>query len=169
MIRFIYGDHGKEKTNRILDMIKSDTQNGVRTFLIVPDQEALQAERLTLSALPSSSQLNLEVLCFSRLYNRVCREYGNITYSYATKPIRYLLAWKTLRELKGTLEVLSADSKKEVALEDIVLSTISELKANGIDASELEAAAEKLKDSAPTLSAKASDLAAIYEHFNLAL
>lgn len=169
MIRFIYGDHGKEKTNRILDMIKNDTQNGVRTFLIVPDQEALQAERLTLSALPSSSQLNLEVLGFSRLYNRVCREYGDITYSYATKPIRYLLAWKTLRELKGTLEILSATGNKDVALEDIVLSTISELKANGITDADLESAAEKLKDISPMLSSKASDLAAIYAHFNLSL
>lgn len=169
MIKFIYGDHGKEKTNHILNMINNDTQNGVRTFLIVPDQEALQAERLTLSALPSSGQLNLEVLGFSRLYNRVCREYGNICYSYATKPIRYLLIWKTLRELKGSLEALGLDNKKELAIEDVLLSAINELKVNGITPQMLENASDKLKDSAPALSAKAADLSAVYTSFDLSL
>lgn len=167
MIRFIYGDHGYGKTDRILNMIKEDTQNGKHVFLIVPDQEALQAERLTLSTLPESSQLELEVLGFSRLYNRVCREYGNICYSYITKPIRYLLMWKALRELKGSLDVLGSATKKDIALEDMLISSINELKINGISAKMLEDAAEKLKVRSPELSAKASDLASIYTCFNL--
>lgn len=166
MIRFIYGDHGYGKTDRILKMIKKDTQNGIHTFLLVPDQEALQAERLTLSTLPSSSQLELEVLGFSRLYNRVCREYGNICYSYITKPIRYLIMWKTLRELSGTLEILKSESKKEIAIEDLLISTINELKINAINADTLEDTADKLKKTSPDLSAKLSDLASIYYLFD---
>lgn len=167
MIRFIYGNHGYGKTDRILNMIKNDTQNGTHTFLIVPDQEALQAERLTLEKLPSSSQLELEVLSFSRLYNRVCREYGNLCYSYVTKPIRYLLMWKTIRELKGNLEVLGSATKKDIALEDLLISSINELKINAITPKMLEDAAESLKNSAPDLSAKMSDLAAIYTCFDM--
>ena len=167
MIRFIYGDHGNKKTQRILEMIKNDTQNGIHTFLIVPDQEALQYERLTLSQLDPSCQLELEILGFSRLYNRVCREYGDICYSYVTKPIRYLLMWKTLRELRSTLETLSLDSKKDIALEDILISSINELKINGISARDLENAASGIKERSPELSSKISDIAAIYEHFDL--
>ena len=166
MIRFIYGNHGCGKTNRILNMIQNDTQKGIPTFLIVPDQEALQAERLTLSTLESSSQLNLEVLSFSRLYNRVCREYGNICYSYITKPIRYLLMWKTIRELRGSLDVMGAATKKDIALEDILISTINELKINGITAEMLENSAISLNESSPDLASKASDLAAIYTCFD---
>ena len=166
MINFIYGNHGCGKTNRILNMIKNDTRKGIQTFLIVPDQEALQAERLTLSALESSSQLHLEVVSFSRLYNRVCREYGNICYSYITKPIRYLLMWKTLRELRGSLEIIGTSAKKDIALEDILISTVNELKINGISAEMLENSAEHLKESAPELSAKTADLAAIYSCFD---
>lgn len=166
MIRFIYGNHGYGKTNRILNMIENDTQKGIRTFLIVPDQEALQAERLTLSTLESSSQLYLEVLSFSRLYNRVCREYGNICYSYITKPIRYLLMWKTIRELRGALEVMGATTKKDIALEDILISSINELKINGITPEMLEGSSLSLKDTSPDLSSKASDLAAIYTCFD---
>ena len=148
MIRFIYGEHGYGKTNRVLNFIKEDTEKGIHTFLIVPDQEALQAERLTLSNLPASSQLNLEVLSFSRLYNRVCREYGNICYSYITKPIRYLLMWKAFNELKGTLEIMGTATKKDIALEDLLISSINELKINGITKEMLEDTAEKLKNSA---------------------
>lgn len=167
MIRFIYGEHGCGKTNRILDFIEEDTKKGIHTFLIVPDQEALQAERLTLAKLPPSSQLNLEVLGFSRLYNRVCREYGNICYSYITKPIRYLLMWRTFHELKGTLEVMGTATKKDIALEDLLISSINELKINGITQEMLEETAEKLKKSSPELSAKASDLASIYTRFDM--
>lgn len=166
MIRFIYGDHGYGKTDKILNMIKEDTQNSKHVFLIVPDQEALQAERLTLASLPESSQLELEVLGFSRLYNRVCREYGNICYSYVTKPIKYLLMWRALRELKGNLEVLGNATKKDIALEDMLLSSINELKINGISADMLEDAAEGLRDISSDLSAKASDLASIYTYFD---
>ena len=167
MIRFIYGDHGNKKTQRILEMIKNDTQNKIHTFLIVPDQEALQYERITLSRLDASCQLNLEILGFSRLYNRVCREYGDICYSYVTKPIRYLLMWKTLRELRSALDTLSIDNKKDIALEDILISSINELKINGISASDLENAASGIKEKSPELSSKISDIAAIYEHFDL--
>lgn len=167
MIRFIYGDHGNKKTQHILKMIEKDTQNGIHTFLIVPDQEALQYERLTLSKLPASCQLELEILGFSRLYNRVCREYGDICYSYATKPIKYLLMWKTLRELRSQLDTLSVDTKKDIALEDILISSVNELKINGIKATDLETAAESIKAHAPDLSKKMSDISAIYEHFDL--
>ena len=96
MIEFIYGAYGSGKTTRILEKIASDTDNGKKCFLIVPDQEALSFERLSLSALPNDAQLKLEILGFSRLYNRVCREYGGLSYSYLTKPMRSLLMWKTL-------------------------------------------------------------------------
>ena len=166
MIRFIYGNHGYGKTDRILNMIQQDTQSEKRVFLIVPDQEALQAERLTLSALPPSSQLKLEVLSFSRLYNRVCREYGNICYSYITKPIRYLLMWRTLKELKASFEVLGTATKKDIALEDMLISTINELKINGTTPKMLEDASKKLYEGSPELSAKVSDIAMLYEHFD---
>ena len=70
MINFIYGPHGSGKTSKILDMIYEDTQKGIHTFLIVPDQETVQIERLLLSAEKQPSPLYLEVLSFSRLYNR---------------------------------------------------------------------------------------------------
>ena len=167
MIRFIYGDFTSSKTEAILNMIREDTLGGIHTFLIVPDQEALLAERLTLSALPNSSQLELEVLSFSRLYNRVCRDYGNICYAYLSKPMKYLIMWKTLRELNGVLETIGGNSKRDIANEELLLSSINELKINGISADALDKSTIKIEKSSPELAAKIRDISAIYSTFEL--
>lgn len=166
MINFIYGQHGSGKTAKILDMIYEDTQKGIHTFLIVPDQETVQIERLLLAAKNQPSPLHLEVLSFSRLYNRVCREYGGLSYSYITDPMRYLLMWKTLRDLRHLLYTI--DCKKEMALEDTLISTINELKSNGISADDLENVAntDEIKALSPTLAKKLLDISAIYSCFN---
>ena len=78
MITFLYGTYGSGKSTAILESISKDIQNGIHTFLLVPEQETVQTEHATLQALPPSAQLEIEVLNFSRLYNRVCREYGGI-------------------------------------------------------------------------------------------
>ena len=75
MINIVYCTNKTTSNEYIINSLKNDHVSNMTSFLIIPDQEALQFERLTLAALPSSSQLSLEVLGFSRLYNRVCREY----------------------------------------------------------------------------------------------
>ena len=168
MVTFIYGIYGSGKTSAIMDMLIKDAENGKRSFLIVPDQEALQFERLTLSVLPASSQLNLEVLGFSRLYNRLCREYGGISYSYITKPMRSLLMWKTLSELDCQFEEIGQNSSKgaaDISLTDTMLNAVGELKMNAITPNKLEATAKKLpKDS--SLAKRLRDLAMLYASFD---
>ncbi len=165
MIRFIYGTYGSGKTTEILKSIAEDSKAQVRSFLIVPDQEALQYERLTLSSLPPSSQLSLEILSFSRLYNRVCREYGGLSYSYITKPMRSLIMWKSLRELSGLFEHFDERITSDTAMPDIMLNAIDELKANGVTAASLEIAAGKLPQAAP-LRSRLRDMALVYSCFD---
>lgn len=166
MIKFIFGDFGSKKTDKIINSIKNDTQNNISTFLIVPDQEAVQFERLSLSALPPSSQRSLEILSFSRLYERLCREYGGISYSYMTKPMRYLMMWKALKKTSSELSILASDKRKELPMEDLLISSINELKTNGIDIDALNTTAERLKDSSPALSKKLCELSCVYTAFN---
>ena len=163
MIEFIYGTYGSGKTTRILQQIADDTSKGKKCFLIVPDQEALSFERLSLLALPDDAQLNLEILGFSRLYNRVCREYGGLSYSYLTKPMRALLMWKTLRDLSPML--IEYKNNSDPALTDLMLSALGELKAAGISASALENAQKKLPSDS-TLANRLSDLSLIYSCFD---
>lgn len=165
MIKFIYGSFGSGKTTEIMNMIAEDTKQGLPVFLLIPEQEAVQFERLTLSMLPVSSQLNLEVLGFSRLYNRVCREYGGLSYSYITKPIRSLLMWKNLRELSPLLEEYGPAALSDPSVAELMMNSIGELKANGITAAELETAAKKLPAGSP-LSRRLRDVSLIYASFD---
>ena len=48
MITFLYGTYGSGKTTAVLDHIARDTSQGIHTFLLVPEQEAVQSERKTL-------------------------------------------------------------------------------------------------------------------------
>ncbi len=165
MINFIYGAYGSGKTASIINMLAEDTQRGIHTFFIVPDQEALQFERLTLASLPMSSQLNLEILGFSRLYNRVCREYGGLSYSYITKPLRSLLMWKSISELAPLLENYGDATSRDISLCDNMLSAINEFKANGVTSASLEIAASKLEKSSP-LACRLRDISLIYSCFD---
>ena len=165
MINFIYGTFGSGKTTAIIENIKRDTENKIHTFLIVPEQEVVQSERATLLALPHSAQLTLEVLSFSRLYNRVCREYGGLSYRYLTKPIRHLLMWQNMRELSPLLEEYSYLSEKDTSVSDVMLSTVAECKSCGITPSMLETAAKRLPEE-DKLRARLMDIALIYGSFD---
>ena len=132
MINFVFGSNGSGKTSKILDCLKQDAENGISAILIVPEQQAVQTEQLTLDKLPPYAQLTLEVTNFSRLYNRVCREYGGLSYTYITKPIKHLMMWQTLKQLSPILKEYSANAISDASFSRTMLSTISELKASGI-------------------------------------
>lgn len=165
MITLIYGSWGHGKTTAVLRSVAKDTQAGIHTFLIVPEQETVQSERATLQLLPPSAQLHLEVLNFSRLYNRVCREYGGLSYRYVTKPIRHLLMWQNLRELSPLLEEYGGLCEKDASLGEMMLSAIGECKACGICPDQLEKTASQLPSESP-LGKRLRDLALIYASFD---
>ena len=165
MITFIYGNYGSGKTTEILRGIGESLSAGRHTFLIVPDQEAVSAERMTLEAFPPSAQLDLEVLSFSRLYNRVCREYGGLSYKYITRPIRHLMMWQNLRELAPLLEEYGELASSEVSMCDLMLNAINEFKSCAVTPAQLESAAEKLERDDP-LRLKLRDLSLIYASFD---
>lgn len=165
MITFIFGTYGSGKTTLLLENIKKSLENGKRTFLIVPEQEAVSAERMTLTALPPSAQLSLEVLNFSRLYNRVCREYGGLSYSYIKKPIRYLLMWQNLRELAPLLTEYGALTESDATLCELMLNAVNEFKMCAITPEAIERASEKLDKDEP-LRKKLRDLSLIYASFD---
>ena len=165
MITLLYGSYGSGKTSAILESIAKDLENGIHTFLLVPEQETVQFEHTTLQRLPASVQLSLEVLNFSRLYNRVCREYGGISYRYVTKPIRHLLMWQNLRELAPILEEYGTLAGKDAAFGNVMLSAINECKASAITPEILEQTAKKLNADDP-LGRQLRDLALIFSSFD---
>lgn len=164
MINFIFGKAGSGKTTRIFEMIAEDIAASRSVFLIVPEQEAVQAERKALRLLPPSAQLSLEVVSFSRLCNRVCRELGGLSYNYATEPIKNLIMWQNLRELAPLLRTYGKTAKSDAALSEIMLSAVGELKASGISPSQLERAYERAEKDTP-FADRLSDLSLIFSAY----
>ncbi len=165
MINFIYGNSFGSRTDAIMQMIKEDSAKKRKTFLIVPEQFAVAAERLSLTSLPLYAQLTLEILSFSRLYNRVCREYGGLHYNYVSTPIKHCLMWKNLRELSPLLETYSEVAKKDASFCDMALAAVGEFKSSCISPAELERAAAALPKGTP-LSKKLRDLSLIYASYS---
>ena len=162
MIRFIYGNRGSGKTTQIIQHIRKDAEAGIPSILIVPEQEAVQAERLTLSTLPESAQLTVEVLNFSRLYNRVCRECGGLSYSYINNPTKHLLMWLALKQVSPTLKEYSANASGDPAFVSTMLGAISELKHSAVSADDLDRASRACEGEHPSLSGRLYDIATIY-------
>ncbi|MBQ8345550.1 MAG: PD-(D/E)XK nuclease family protein [Clostridia bacterium] len=165
MVTFLYGTFGSGKTRCLLEQIREDTDKGIHTFLLIPEQETVQSERMTLTALPPSAQLSLEVLNFSRLYNRVCREYGGLSYRYITHPMQSLLMWRNLWELSPLLETYRDTITNDPSFGERVLSAIQEMKASGVTATQMEHAAEQLNEQ-PLLATKLRDLSLIYSSYD---
>ena len=165
MINFIFGNNGSGKTTEILRRLMLDAEQGVPSILIVPEQQAVQTEQMTLDLLPPGAQLTLEVTNFSRLYNRVCREYGGLCYSYVTKPIKHILMWQALRQISPLLEEYSANAAQDPSFSRTMLTAISELKASGISVEQLEKARAEC-DTDSELSRKLIDIARVYAAYD---
>lgn len=163
MINFIFGSNGSGKTAEILKLLEADAKNGRQAILIVPEQEAVQAERITLDVLPPYAQLTTEVLNFSRLYNRVCREYGGLCYSYVTKPLKQLFMWRTLKVTAPLLGEYAENAASDPSFASTMLSAVSEMKYACIAPEELEEAAAECDGS---LGARLKDIALIYGTYN---
>ena len=64
MIRFLYGKNTDAKSNAIINAILNDTETGKESILIVPDQMAVSAEKMTLDNLPRPHSSSSKCLAF---------------------------------------------------------------------------------------------------------
>ena len=168
MIKFIYGPAGSGKSDRVARLISNDISGGKKVFLIVPEQEAVAAERRTVALLGASAQLNFEVLNFSRLANLVFRKYGGLSYNYINDGTKALIMWEAVKELSPLLTEYTAKSGEEKAVAELLLSAIGELKTYSVTPGKLEAAAKKLPDDS-SLKKKLSDVSLVYSVYDALL
>lgn len=175
MIRFIYGDPGTGKTEEIYKLLKHDAENRQKALLIVPEQMTVSAERELLKRLPASAQLYIEVLNYTRLANKLFREYGGVAYNSSTRGLQKLLMWRALMTASPFLSEYSRSGDDDIALADSFLATYNEITAAGISLEELEnfvlshpasAVSAKLKDIVTISSVYSSLLSANYTDTN---
>ncbi|MBO5305985.1 MAG: exodeoxyribonuclease V subunit gamma, partial [Clostridia bacterium] len=164
MLHLIYGLSGTGKTAHLIERIKEDVKNGTKAFLIVPEQQTVEIERIMASILPPSAQLDFEVVNFTRLANKLFRIYGGLSYHYITKAMKELFMWQALRTLAPFLKEYEGKKANDPALPSAMLSAISELKAYDIAPARLEQVAKSLPDER-SLKNKLTDLSLLYSAY----
>ncbi len=136
MQRIIEGGFSSVAYEELKEEIRALAEAGKRVFLIVPEQQAVIAEREFVSLLSPMTALNFEVTNFTRFANTVYRTVGGIEGSYTSRGKEALLMWKTLTELKGKLD-MTERSEVNTGMVEKALSAVDEMKNLSVTSSEL--------------------------------
>ena len=160
MLKLICGPSGSGKTEHLTKCIEADISAGVRSFLLIPEQQAYISERDLAAKLPKNAGLFFEVVSFSGLAEKVFCKYGGVTAESVSGAVSSLLMWHTLATLSPLLEQYGKSAEGDLTLTNLMLSTISEMRAGGVSAKALEDAASQMEAGSP-LQKKLSDLALI--------
>lgn len=166
MLKFIFGLPSSGKTTEILNIIKEKHKNGKQIVLIVPEQFSFQTERAILNLLGEDNALKVEVLSFTRLYDKISDNIGGKCGNVLSDGDKIIFMNRTLSSIESELKVWSKYSHS-LNFSKTVLDTIGEFKVNAITAEEIRAAAEKTDRI--SLKNKLYDLALIYECFDAQL
>ena len=172
MITFLYGASGSGKSDYIMNLMKTDAERGIHSYLIVPEQQTVLRESEAAKLLPLSAQMTMEVLNFTRLANKVFRKFGGLSHNYITKSARSLIMWRALISSIPHLTEYADAAARDRGCVNMMLSAVNEFKAYRITPAMLgEAAAIIAEDGGEgeRLSGRLDDLSLIYAAYEHSL
>ncbi|MDD3365235.1 MAG: exodeoxyribonuclease V subunit gamma, partial [Syntrophomonas sp.] len=146
-VRYILGRAGKGKSNHILQEIAKRLQDGGddKLILLVPEQFTLQSERDLIQKLKLPGIMQVEVLSFTRLAQRVFNEVGGLTRTLLNEQGKNMVLRKMIDEAARDLTIY-----KKAAQQDGFVSKfsklLSELKQQDILPEQLRASAEEMEE-----------------------
>ena len=163
MIQILFGDYGTGKSTHILNRIKVDYENRVRSYLIVPEQETVIKERQIASLLPSGAQLFCEVSNFTRLANSVFREIGGLKTNYVSKSGKNLIMYQAICECRDDLMSYKISKGHEKGCIKLFLEAIGEFKSYSVSIEMLNKAIDILDNEG--LKARLKDIILVWTSY----
>jgi ATP-dependent helicase/nuclease subunit B len=160
MLKLICGPSGAGKTEHLTKCIEADIRAGVRSFLLIPEQQAYISERDLAARLPKNAGLYFEVVSFSGLAEKLFCEYGGVTAESVSGAVSSLLMWHTLSTLSPLLQQYGKSAEGDLTLTNLMLSAVAEMRAGGVSAQALEDAAAKMEEGS-ALQKKLADIALV--------
>ena len=148
--------------DELLKSIKRSIENGKRTFLFVPEQQTLTAEKEMCDCLDPSTVRYFEVTNFTRFTNTAFRTLGGISGEYITGAGRALVMWSVLTELSPMLNMTRGSHNVSAGVVSKALAAVNELQSLGIKPDEISTAEAALESTDVRLKAKLSDISLIY-------
>ncbi len=167
MLQFVCGGAGVGKSLYLYQNIAKDLKDGKPVLLIVPEHQVLESEKAVLALCHDAPTLQLEVLSFSRLAQRVFRTLGGMTHRDLERGAQLLVMWRALREVAPFLQEFTAPSLREQGFLERTLDTVSEFQNSCVTAEMLSNLVPRLENDA--LRKKISDFAQIYSAYEAIL
>ncbi len=163
MLKIVRSSLSESAREAFTEEIKGLVSAGRRAYLIVPEQQTVMAEGMMAAALPSSAALCFEATNFTRFANTTFRSLGGLSGEYCDSAKKALIMWRTLTELSPMLNMTGGRREINSGLVDQALAAVGQMQNLGIHPEQLsEAATLDLVKEDGRLSAKLSDLAAIF-------
>lgn len=154
MLSIFYGRENINKDRAIYENIKG------RTMILVPDQFTVQAERDAFFYMKKDALMDVEILSFSRLTDRIFSETGGGRMPMIDRQGRHMLLTKIMREMKKDLLVYGNYCSNPSFI-DMANNFISEIKQYGKTPEDLEHLTEKIPENR-YLHRKLKDIGLIY-------
>lgn len=161
MLQFITGTTGSGKTTYLRRLVCDAVNKGENAIVIVPEQYSFETEKSLYEELGAEKAMAVEVLSFTRLCNRIFREYGGLAGQYIDDSARLLLMSVTLGDLRDKLS-LYAGKNSRLSFVQALVAQVSEFKNAGITPEALEVFSLAAPEG---LAAKTLELAEIYRHY----
>lgn len=162
MVSFIYGRSGSGKSKLLFDIAGDSVQGGRRAYLLVPDREAVTAER---TAAERDLGHGLDIITFTRLCDLVFRKYGGICKTYIENGAKKILMRRALTALSPALSVYGGISDSDTNAVGELVKLRTELTHGKVTAKALMAASGKLSENS-RLSSKLSDISLICAEYD---
>ncbi len=164
MLNLIYGMPRSGKTYLSDTGIVDALRAGKKVTLVVPEQEAVEAESRIYDRAVSEnvSTEYLTVASFRRLADIAFRKHGGICYNQPGNAGKVLLVYRAMREISGELKVYRNSDDRH--LSEILLGVFEQLKMACVTPAGLLNAAKSSESI--EFSSKIEDIALIYSVFN---
>ena len=169
MLNLIYGIPGSDKSTRLYSLALKNLSECGKSVLVVPEQEAVSAERRIYEAAKEQSLLGLDVMNFDKLCETVFRKCGSLSLKYVTDSTKKLLLSKTLSDIAPALNEYSGRHDDEAFVSGM-LAQLTEFKYARITPTALAAASKRIARDASCesdrLLKRIDELSLIFASFN---
>ncbi len=162
MLHMVTGPSGSGKTTFLYEQAARLAREGRQVLFIVPEQSTFIAERKLYSLLKGQT-VDVEVLSFTRLADKIFREIGGLGEPYLSDTGRFVLMSIALEELKDMISVYARHIGSAAFIAKVV-DTVEEMKNAGLTPENLSSLTFTLPEGA--LKEKIAELSLIYDLYN---
>lgn len=163
MLHLITGDKGSGKTQYTYDVLADVVSAKKEGMLIIPKHFTFDSDKGILHKLGPQKASEVQVLSFSRLADTVLKIYAGIHKPLLPQGAKSVYMALAIKNVKHELNVFK-NQKNEIALVDMMLEIVDELKSDAVDIDELKQVANDISDT--SLKEKLEGIVLVYEAYD---